>query len=210
VLSWQQVVQKDQLTDQSWTETVAGAVIGKASAPTKLKVATKCNATGFRFILSVSDNVHSTANPPFSWAKDDSGNNYIPMRIRIDTGGAKQVIAYADSDGEGATYTQYVNSPVLFFYDARGIENEADDAVPRTGIPLFDNTFGALTRDASKAAAQQRKDDAAGPLSQLLSANSIRVELPLIDGELPIIDLNPRDRVLQDIVQKCYTKLGGR
>ena len=81
-----------------------------------------------------------------------------------------------------------------------------------TGIPAFDGLLGGIVRQSAQANAQAWQDSAAGPLSELVSARSIRIELPVTTFDpKPVLDLNPQDPALHKFVSDCNAKFtGGR
>ena len=80
-----------------------------------------------------------------------------------------------------------------------------------TGIAAFDGLLGGLVRQSAQANAQAWQDSAAGPLSDMISARSIRIELPVTTFDpKPVLDLNPQDPVLHKFVSDCNAKFGSR
>ncbi len=72
--------------------------------------------------------------------------------------------------------------------------------------------FGSLIREAARAETNDAAAASGGPLTYLLNAKGIEVELSVEDweGEPPYIDLNPQHPVLHKFVTDCATQLGYR
>jgi hypothetical protein len=70
---------------------------------------------------------------------------------------------------------------------------------------------GALVGGAADADAEEGIRTSAGPLSDLVNAHSIRVELPIHEGSYQAtLELSPQSQVFHDFAVRCYEHFGGR
>jgi hypothetical protein len=126
----------------------------------------------------------------------------------VDGGAVHVAHAYPEKDG----HTLYTNNLGLLFYEpnivARSAQDKEDSA--NTGILALDGLIAPMVRRQAQANAQEWADDSAGPMTTLVNAKSLRVELPLVNESIkPIVDLNPQDPVLHQFVSDCYAKFSG-
>ncbi|HTM01985.1 MAG TPA: hypothetical protein VL173_00655 [Vicinamibacterales bacterium] len=75
--------------------------------------------------------------------------------------------------------------------------------------------LGDLTEALVGGAADDQVEEgirtSAGPLSDLVNARSIRVELPIHEGSYQAsLEVNPQHPVLHDFAVRCYERFGGR
>lgn len=76
-----------------------------------------------------------------------------------------------------------------------------------TGVPALDGLLGGIVKQTAQSNAQTWQSNSADPLSDLVNARSIRVELPVTTFDpKPLLDLNPQDPVLHKFVSDCNAK----
>ena len=113
-----------------------------------------------------------------------------------------------------AWLTQYqgnnvVNEMGLLFYEpgiAARVRGEQRLLVRGLG-----DLAGALVGAAADADAEEGIRTSAGPLSDLVTARSIRVELPVQQGSYAAsLEVNPQHPVLHELAVRCYERFGGQ
>jgi len=207
VLSWKMVTKKDPETGGSSPHPTANTMLSMDGET--VDATASCNTNGVS-VFFVLDSDESMTAPAFAWYNDDSTSNGDPVvdvRVRVDGRGGHVAKGYPDNDQDKL----YSNSMGIFFYDPGLIARAAHarELTSRTGTPL-DGLMGPLVKRAAEAEAQEAANSAAGPMSDLLTARSIRVELPIKDDDTePFLDLNPQDKVLHKFVADCNARFSG-
>jgi hypothetical protein len=104
--------------------------------------------------------------------------------------------------------TVYANNLGLLFYDAATRERAERGAL--TGVRELDSVLGALFQQTNQRIVESWLRTTAGSLASLLTAQSIRVELPIegLENNLEL-DLNPQDKVLHALAADCNARLTG-
>ncbi len=102
----------------------------------------------------------------------------------------------------------YVNDLGLLFYDAATRQRAERGAL--TGVRELDSVLGALFQQTNQRIVESWLRTTAGSLASLLTAQSIRVELPIegLENNLEL-DLNPQDKVLHALAADCNARLTG-
>jgi len=148
--------------------------------------------------------------PTFSWYTDDSsrdGEQIADVRLRVDERSVHVAQGFPNKDG----HNLYTNTLGLLFYEPHTFERSVRDQQNNvnTGIPALDGMLGGVVKQAAQANARNWQDSSAGPLSDLINARRIRVELPVPTFDpKPVLDLNPQDPVLHKFVSECNAKFG--
>jgi hypothetical protein len=141
--------------------------------------------------------------PAFAYYEDDNGSDVSDVRVTVD--GSKSHVAKGfPNAGSGEDF--YNNWVGIFFYEP-GLAQRAriqTDMQVRTYTPL-----DRLIRPMVEAEVNDAEATSAGPVTDLLNARSIRVELSLRDWEDQLyLELNPQDPVLHKFVADCVKKFG--
>jgi hypothetical protein len=203
VAEWHMVSKTDPLTDEVTTQPTATKFILDAGLVVTLTAYCGNNGVSVFFLVAASSN---QPPPQFGWYTDDSdnsGDQVADVRMRVDGGEVHVAHGYPNKEG----HTEYSNWLGLLFYEpgfvAHVAQNQEDSV--NTGILAFDRFVAPLVRDQANANAQGWAANSAGPLSNLVNAKSIRIELPLLNQSSPrIVELNPQDKVLHKFVSDCY------
>jgi hypothetical protein len=199
---------KDELTGKESTPqpTSLKIYLDKTSGfMVSLSASCASNGVGVFFLATAGTN---EAVPQYAWyidQSDNSGEQVADVRIVVDGGAVHTAQAWPQKDG----HTLYTNNLGLLFYEpnivSRSMQDQEDNA--NTGILPLDGLLAPYVKQAAKANAQSWADNSAGPMTTLLNAKSVRIELPITNEAIkPIIDLNPQDKVLHQFVSDCYAK----
>jgi hypothetical protein len=183
-LTWQLRDVTDKMTDATTHEAFSSGVFDDGVS---LEAHASCAKFGVQFALDTFRN-----GTPASYTRQQ---DEIDIRVRINGGDVRTVPAKA-------TYT---NEAQTFFYDPAAVEgairaNSPDSERNDPILGSVNNMMGGIAMNAVQTAA-------AGTLDQLASARSVRVELPLANGNAYVVDLSPKDEALASIVQKCAADL---
>jgi hypothetical protein len=183
-LTWQLRDVTDKMTDATTHEAFSSGVFDDGVS---LEAHASCAKFGVQFKFDTFRN-----RDPASLARQQ---DEVDLRVRIDGGDIRTAQAKA-------TYTNEVQT---FFYDPAAVEGVIRANSPRSerDDPILgpvNNMMGGIAMNAVETAA-------AGKLDQLAAARSIRVELPLANGNAYVVDLNPKDEALASIVNKCAADL---
>ena len=209
VIRWHMEKKTDALSDESSIQPtglkfVAGAN-GKLQGLVKATAYCSRNGVSVFFLTDVSD---GDAKPSFPWYSDDSrgGDEQIAdVRLRVDDRAVHVAQGFPDVE----EHQVYTNTLGLLFYEPHTAERAVNDQRERvtTGVPALDGLVSGIAKQAAENNAQTWQDNAAGPLSDLVHARSIRVELPVTTFDpKPVLDLNPQDPVLHKFVTDCNAK----
>ena len=212
ILGWGMKSEKDALTDEVTTKPTATRFIpgsdGKLQGYVTASAYCTNNGVSVFFLAGAGD---KDPVPSFPWYTDSSRDDdqVADVRIRVDT----RAVHVAQGFPQIENRQRYTNTLGLLFYEPgtfdRAVRDQQDSVT--TGIPAFDGLLGGLVRQSAQANAQAWQDSAAGPLSDLVSARSIRIELPVTTFDpKPVLDLNPQDPVLHKFVSDCNAKFGSR
>ncbi len=146
--------------------------------------------------------------PSFPWYDDTSRGDdeqITDVRLRVDDHPVHVAQGFPEVDG----HQLYTNTLGLLFYEPHTAERAVRDQEKRvaTGVPAIDGLLGGIVKQTAQNNAQTWQSNAAGPLSDLVNARSIRVELPVTTFDpKPLLDLNPQDPVLHRFVNGCNAK----
>ncbi len=212
ILGWGMKSEKDALTDEVTTKPTSTKFIPGADGKLQGYVTTSAyctnNGVSIFFLAGAGD---KDPVPGFPWYTDPSRDDdeVADVRIRVDT----RAVHVAQGFPQIENRQRYTNTLGLLFYEPgtfdRAVRDQQNSVT--TGIPAFDGLLGGLVRQSAQANAQAWQDSAAGPLSDLISARSIRIELPVTTFDpKPVLDLNPQDPVLHKFVSDCNAKFGSR
>ena len=172
-----------------------------------VSVTAYCSSNGVS-VFFLADVGKGDPNPSFPWYSDDSrgdGEQVTDVRIRVDDRAVHVAQGFPNVEG----HQLYYNTLGLLFYEPHTSERAVNDQVNRvtTGLPALDGLVSGMAKQAAENNAQTWQNSAAGPLSDLLNAHSIRVELPVTTFDpKPLLDLNPQDPVLHKFVSDCNAK----
>jgi hypothetical protein len=209
VIRWHMEKKTDALSGESSIQPtglkfVAGAN-GKLQGLVRATAYCSRNGVSVFFLTDVSD---GDAKPSFPWYSDDSrgGDEQIAdVRLRVDDRAVHVAQGFPDVE----EHQVYTNTLGLLFYEPHTAERAENDQVNKvtTGLPALDNLVGGIAKQAAQNTVQSWQSSAAGPLSDLVNARSIRVELPVTTFDpKPVLDLNPQDPVLHKFVTDCNAK----
>jgi hypothetical protein len=184
MLTWQIRDVTDKMTNAKTRKAVSGGAFDDGIA---LEASAMCDKVGVEFAFDTFRN-HKPAQ--FAWQEGE-----IALRVRVDGGAVRT----ARAKGE------YGNEVKIAFYDPVVAEHLIRGATPRAdrGSPIL-GPFNDVMANAMLNAIQS---DAAGKLNELSGARSIRVELPLANGNAYAVELNPQDQALGAIVRQCMADL---
>jgi hypothetical protein len=211
VLTWGMKSEKDALTDEVTTKPTALRYIpdGNGKLQGFVTASAYCSTNGVSvFFLAAAGDKDPT--PSFSWYNDASrGDDQVAdVRIRVDDRSVHVAQGFPETEG----HQLYTNTLGLLFYEPRTFERAVrsqQDSVT-TGVAALDGLLGGIVRQSAQANAQAWQDSSPGPLSDLVNARSIRVELPVTTfNPKPVLDLNPQDPVLHKFVSDCSAKFTG-
>ena len=204
---WHIETKKDALTD-SVTSQPSATKIFLTDPAFSVNATAYCSSNGASVFFLATAGAKDTP-PQFSWYQNPDDNSQIAdVRMRVDDRSVHVAHGFENVDG----HTAYVNWMGLLFYEpgvvAKAAREQAQSA--STGIAAIDSLVGGLVRQQAQANSEQWAESSAGPLSDLVNAHSIRVELPLVNhGTLPVVDLNPQDKVLHEFVLTCNARFAG-
>lgn len=189
VLRWEVQDVTDKMTDKATRKALSDSYFPDDIS---LEASASCDPAGVEFAF---ETFRKQDAAPLAWNNDET----FEMRIRI-------------GDGETRTTTvngEYTNEAKILFYDAAASARLIQGALPN-GQERLNPVTGILSRMMGGTVFTQLQAHAAGKLADLAGARSIRVELPLADGDNYVVDLNPQDQALKSIVQQCATHLRGQ
>ena len=203
IVHWHMEKKTDALSGESSTQPtglkfVAGAN-GKLQGLVTATAYCSRNGVSVFFLTDVSD---GDSKPSFPWYSDDSRGDdeqIADVRLRVDDRAVHVAQGFPDVEG----HQVYTNTLGLLFYEPHTAERAVNDQRERvtTGLPALDGLVSGIAKQAAETNAQTWQDNAAGPLSDLVNARSIRVELPVTTFDpKPLLDLNPQDPVLHKFV----------
>lgn len=207
-LKWKMDSKKDELTGVVTTQPTA--IHAYPDEQMFVTATTMCSKSGVAFYFLASPGSDKDPQPAFSfYAPDsDSSDQVADVRMIVDGGAVHVAQGYPNIEN----HTTYLNWMGLLFYDPQLVGEVARDKEDsaNTGIPALDALVAPMVRSAAKSSSQTMADNSAGPLPQLASAKSIRIELPVTGkATKPVVDLNPQDSVLHPFVIECSAKYGG-
>jgi hypothetical protein len=163
------------------------------------------NGVSVFFLADVDD---KDPKPSFPWYNDASRGDdeqITDVRLRVDDRPVHVAQGFPDVEG----HQLYTNTLGLLFYEPRTSQRAVRDQENSvtTGVPALDGLVGGIVKQTAQSTVQTWQSSAAGPLSDLVSARSIRVELPVTTFDpKPLLDLNPQDPVLHKFVSDCNAK----
>jgi hypothetical protein len=163
-----------------------------------------CSDNGISVIFNTFAGTNDTPFD-FVWYEDDYGDTVSDVQVTVD-GRGHTAKGFPNIEGDKL----YVNTLGLFFYKP-GL---AEDAVrskeleARTGTAL-DSVIGPLARAAAEAEVNDAQATSGGPLTDLMNAESIRVQFSLQHSATKLFaDINPQHPALHKFVTDCAAKLG--
>jgi hypothetical protein len=206
---WQLEKKTDALTGESSTQPhslkfIPGAT-GKLQGLVSVTAYCSRNGVSVFFLADVSD---GDPKPSFPWYSDESRGDdeqITDVRLRVDDRPVHVAQGFPNVEG----HQVYTNTLGLLFYEPHTAERAENDQVNRvtTGLPALDGLVSGVAKQAAQSNVQTWQNSAAGPLSDLVNARSIRVELPVTTfNPKPLLDLNPQDPVLHKFVTECNAK----
>jgi hypothetical protein len=184
LLTWQIRDVTDKLTDAKTRKAVSGGAFDDGIA---LEASAMCDKVGVEFAF---DTFRDHKPAQFAWQE-----GLIALRVRIDGGAVRT----ARAKGE------YGNEVKIAFYDPVVAEHLIRGATPRADRD--DPILGPFKNVMGNAMLNAIQSDAAGKLNELSGARSIRVELPLANGNAYVVELNPQDQALGGLVRQCIADL---
>jgi len=209
IMQWHMEKKTDALSGEVSTQPsslkfIAGAD-GKLQGMVSAKAYCSRNGVSVFFLADVSA---GDPKPSFPWYSDASRGDdeqITDVRIRVDDRSVHVAQGFPDVEG----HQVYTNTLGLLFYEPHTAQRAVDDQTNRvtTGLPALDGLVAGVAKQAAQSNVQTWQSSAAGPLSDLVSARSIRVELPVTTFDpKPVLDLNPQDPVLHKFVIDCNAK----
>jgi hypothetical protein len=185
VLVWQFVEEKDQMTDKMSVTAVSQTTIRDGIT---IKTTAACDN-----LLSVGVSfsaLRGTQGYNLAWDSTKLG-----LRVRMDQGNVRVAVATR----------RYANEAALFFYEPGAIPNAVMKTAPN--VDKGNAALGLYVMMAIPAMTAKLEQVAAGKLSELDKATSIRIELPFADGNRDIVDLNPQHEAFKKLVTLCKTQV---
>ena len=208
-MHWHMEKKTDALSGESSTQPsslkFAAGADGKLQGMVSTKAYCSRNGVSVFFLADVSA---GDPKPSFPWYSDESRGDdeqITDVRIKVDDRSVHVAQGFPDVEG----HQVYTNTLGLLFYEPHTAERAENDQVNRvtTGLPALDGLVAGVAKQAAQSNVQAWQSSAAGPLSDLVSARSIRVELPVTTFDpKPVLDLNPQDPVLHKFVTDCNAK----
>jgi hypothetical protein len=209
LLDWHIETKKDALTDEVSTNPASTKFIagtnGKLQGFVTASAYCSSNGVSVFFLVGADDKGPS---PSFPWYSDNSrgaDEEITDVRIRVDDRPVHVAQGFPEVEG----HQVYTNTLGLLFYEPRTFERAVRDQQNSvtTGVPALDGLLGGIVKQAAQSNVQTWQSSAAGPLSDLVNARSIRVELPVTTFDpKPLLDLNPHDPVFHKFVNDCNAK----
>jgi hypothetical protein len=171
-----------------------------------ISAATYCNQNGmsvtFRLITATKFDP-----PSFVWYENNYEDYVTDVRVEVD-GRSHMATGFPREDEQN----RYVNTMGIFFYrpDLAQQAAAAQRLQVRTGTGL-DSLIGPLVQGAAEAEVNDAQATSGGPVTDLLNAKSIRVDLSIQNwnsDKKPYLELSPQDPVLHKFVAECATRWG--
>jgi hypothetical protein len=209
VFHWHMETKTDALSGESSTQPTALKFVPGANGKLQglVRADAYCSRNGVS-VFFLADVSNGDPKPSFPWYNDDSRGDdeqITDVRLRVDDRSVHVAQGFPNVEG----HQLYTNTLGLLFYEPHTAERAENDQVNKvtTGLPALDNLVGGIAKQAAQSNVQTWQSSAAGPLSDLLNARSIRVELPVTTFDpKPLLDLNPQDPVLHKFVAGCNSK----
>jgi hypothetical protein len=209
LFQWHMEKKTDALTGESSTQPHSMKLIAGATGKLQglVSVTAYCSRNGVS-VFFLADAGEGDPKPGFPWYNDDSRGDdeqIADVRLRVDDRSVHVAQGFPNVEG----HQLYTNTLGLLFYEPHTSERAERDQVNKvtTGLPALDGLVGGIAKQAAQSNVQNWQNSAAGPLSDLLNARSIRVELPVTTFDpKPLLDLNPQDPVLHKFVTDCNAK----
>jgi ankyrin repeat protein len=209
LFQWHMDKKTDALSGDVSTQPAATKVIAGANGKPQgfVSVAAYCSRNGVSIFFQADPGDKEPA-PSFPWYSDESRGDdeqITDVRLRVDDRPVHVAQGFPNVDG----HQVYTNTLGLLFYEPHTAERAENDQVNRvtTGLPALDGLVRGAAKQAAQSNVQSWQSSAAGPLSDLVNARSIRVELPVTTFDpKPLLDLNPQDPVLHKFVTNCNAK----
>ena len=209
LFQWHLENKTDALTDEVSTQPAAMKIIagadGKPQGLVSVRAYCSNNGVSVFFLADAGDN---DPKPSFPWYDDSTrgdGEQIADVRLRVDQRPVHVAQGFPEVDG----HQEYTNTLGLLFYEPHTAERAVRDQESHatTGIPAVDGLLGGIVQQSARNTVESWQSSAAGPLSDLVTARSIRVELPVTTfSPEPVLDLNPQDPVLHQFVSECNAK----
>jgi|GEM_PF-1650545 len=210
VFQWHMEKKTDALSDDVSTQPAAMKIVagvnGKPQGLVSVHAYCSSNGVSVFFQADADDNA---PKPSFPWYNDtsrgDEGDQITDVRLRVDD----RAVHVAQGFPEVDAHQLYVNTVGLLFYEPHTEQRAVRDQENRvtTGVPALDGLLGGIVKQTAQSNAETWQSNSAGPLSDLVTARSIRVELPVTTFDpKPVLDLNPQDPVLHKFVNACNAK----
>jgi hypothetical protein len=158
------------------------------------------NGAGVNFKLLGKD---GEPGPQFDWYEGDTGDGYVNITVRVDN---KSHVAKGFLVKEkGDTYVNHVG--VLFYEPGIAVKVRGQRQFDVRLGGVIDNIVGGEVRDAANAEIEEGLRTSAGPLSDLVNARSIQMEIPVREGNYKAtLELNPQDATLHAFATRCYER----
>lgn len=209
LFQWHMDQTTDALTQEVSSQPAAMKIInganGKVEGLVSVRVYCSSNGVSVFFLADAGD---KDPKPSFPWYNDDSRGDdeqITDVRLVVDNHPVHVAQGFPEVDG----HQQYTNTLGLLFYEPHTAERAVHDQENRvvTGMPAVDGLLGGIVKQSAESNVQAWQSSAAGPLSDLVDARSIRIELPVTTFDpKPVLDLNPQDPVLHAFVNQCSAK----
>ncbi|HEY5022778.1 MAG TPA: hypothetical protein VII30_09875 [Gemmatimonadaceae bacterium] len=209
LFQWHMEKKTDALTGESSTQPHSMKLIAGATGKLEglVSVTAYCSSNGVS-VFFLADAGEGDPKPSFPWYSDESRGDdeqITDVRLRVDDRSVHVAQGFPNVEG----HQLYTNTLGLLFYEPHTAERAESDQENRvtTGLPALDGLVSGIAKQAAQSTVQTWQSSAAGPLSDLLNARSIRVELPVTTFDpKPLLDLNPQDPVLHKFVTDCNAK----
>jgi hypothetical protein len=206
---WHMEQKTDALTNEVSTQPAAMKIVagtdGKPQGFVVVHAYCSSNGVSVFFQANAGD---KDPQPSFPWYDDSTRGDdeqVTDVRLLVDRRPVHVAQGFPEVDG----HQEYTNTLGLLFYEPHTSERAVQDQQDRaaTGIPALDGLVSAVVAQSAQSTVEGWQSSAAGPLSDLVSARSIRIELPVTTFDpKPVVDLNPQDPVLHHFVTDCNAK----
>ena len=206
---WHMEKKTDALSGEVSTQPASMKLIAGANGKLQglVSVRAYCSRNGVS-VFFLADVGEGDPKPSFPWYSDASRGDdeqITDVRIRVDDHSVHVAQGFPDVEG----HQVYTNTLGLLFYEPHTADRAVSDQENRvtTGVPALDGLVAGMAKQSAQSTVQTWQSSAAGPLSDLVNARSIRVELPVTTFDpKPVLDLNPQDPVLHKFVNDCNAK----
>jgi len=185
---------KDPMTGRVTRSVGGDAVLADGKL---VQVSALCDDLGIQFSFDVFRGGEGLA---FAWRRSDD-ERVVGLRVRIDEGATRTVVAAHELENEAT----------IIFYDPSMVTRVVAAALPagQGQRPPGGQLFGGLFEAIGGAALADFDRKAAGKVTELATAYSLRIELPLADGTNNVVWIDLAEPALSAYVHGCIADVRG-